>query len=200
MLVCYSHLSFITNLLSSIYPDHDLKWETASSSDSDVYDPSQINTKDGSLSVRLDNLQGQVEDRHQGQCTGDEGRGSLWGWGWGWGGWKGGDEAKQGNADRSLSGILKLKVPLCLSRGGLVEVGLGKKDFGSDPWSGLGLKREGAGKGGKPEDEGTLRRLIYVRLLSFAFTFADLFCKFIVARQLRFMVFIQPKRKPEYTS
>ena len=53
-----------------------------------------------------------------------------------------------------------MKVPLCLSRGGLVEVGLGKKDY----WSRSGLKREGAGK--VEEDEGTLRRLIYVRILS----------------------------------
>lgn len=57
-----------------------------------------------------------------------------------------------------------MKVPLCLSRGGLVEVGLGKKDFGPDSRSGLVLKREAAGKGGElEEDEGTLRRLIYVR-------------------------------------
>lgn len=59
-----------------------------------------------------------------------------------------------------------MKAPICLSRGGLVEVGLGKKDFGSDSLSGSGLKRERAGKGGKPDDEdGTLRRLIYVRTL-----------------------------------
>jgi hypothetical protein len=59
-----------------------------------------------------------------------------------------------------------MKVPLCLSRGGLVEVGLGKKDFGPDFWSGSSSKREEVGNGGKPEDGGTLRRLIYVRTLS----------------------------------
>ena len=71
--------------------------------------------------------------------------------------------------DKRLGRILKMRVPLCLSRGGLVEVGLGKKDFGHDwsGWTGSGLKRECDGKGGKPEeDEGTLRRLIYVRTLS----------------------------------
>ena len=160
MLVRYLYPSFIINLLQPISSDHDLIWEAASSSDSDVY---EINTKDGSLSVRLDNLQPQVQDRHnKNGCTGDRRRES--GWSWSWGGWKGGDGAKDRSTDRGLSGILKMKVPLCLSRGGLVEVGLGKKDFGSDSWS--GLKREGAGKRGKPEDESTLRRLIYVRTLS----------------------------------
>jgi hypothetical protein len=132
------------------------------------------------------------------------------GWSWVWGGWKGGYGAKKRSAiytDRSLSGILKMKVPLCLGRGGLVEVGLGKKGFGPD------ASRE-AGKGRKlEEDEGTLRRLIYVRILSsFIFSstfrsilfswflFTDLIWKFIVARQLRFMVFIQPKRKSKYPS
>ena len=90
-------------------------------------------------------------------------RESGWSWSWGWRGWMGGFGAKKRSAvysDRSLSGILEMKVPLCLSRGGLVEVGLGKKDY----WSRSGLKREGAGK--VEEDEGTLRRLIYVRILS----------------------------------
>jgi hypothetical protein len=107
-----------------------------------------------------------------------------------------------------------MKVPLCLSRGGLVEVGLGKKNFERDSWSGSGLKKEGAGMGKRPEeDEGTIRRLIYVRTLSSflfnatypsllpsKFFFTDLIWKFIVARQLRFMVFIQSKRKPKYPS
>lgn len=152
-------LSFIINLLPPIYSDHDLIWEASSSNDGDVFDLSQINTKDGSLSVRLDDLQSRVQDRHrENRCTGDQARES----GWGWGGWKGGGGAKDPNAiytDRSLSGILKMKVPLCLTRGGLVEVGLGKKDVRS----GSGLKG-GDGKEGKPEeDEGTPRRLIYVR-------------------------------------
>ena len=153
--------SVTINFLSSISSDHDLIWEAASSIDSDAYDPSQINTRDGSLSVRLDNLHPQVEDRHRGQCTRE--RESGWSWTWGWRDWMGGYGAKKGSAvylDRSLSGILKMKVPLCLSRGGLVEVGLGKKDY----WSRSGLKREGAGKA--EEDEDTLRRLIYVRILS----------------------------------
>lgn len=47
-----------------------------------------------------------------------------------------------------------MKVPLCLNRGGLVEVGLRKR---LGPWSVKG----GIGKG--EEGEGTLRRLIYVR-------------------------------------
>ena len=92
-------------------------------------------------------------------------RESGWSWSWGWGGWIAGFGAKKPSAiytDRSLSGMLKMKVPLCLSRGGLVEVGLGKKDFGPDSWSGSGLKSGGARKG-LNEDEGTLRRLIYVR-------------------------------------
>ena len=84
------------------------------------------------------------------------------------------DGAKKRSAkytDRSLSGVLTMKAPLCLSRGGLVEVGLGKKDFGSDSWAESGLKR-GAGKG-------AARRLIYVGtvilsltppILSFPFT------------------------------
>lgn len=136
-----------------------------------MYDPSQISTKDGSLSVRLDNFQPQVQDRHRGWYnkngyTGDQVRES----GWSWGSWKGEDGAKERSSiytDRSLSGMLKMKVPLCLSPGGLVEVGLGKKDFGSGSWSGPSLKREGVGKGGEPEeDESTLRRLIYVRTLS----------------------------------
>jgi hypothetical protein len=195
--------SFIINLLPPIISDHDLIWEAASSSDSDVYDPSQIKTKDGSLSVRLDNLQPQVQDRHQGRCdengcTGDQVREP------GLGGWKGGDGRSAIYTDRSLSGILKMKVPLCLSRGGLVEVGLGKKDFRL----GSGLKR-GVGK----ENESTLRRLIYVRLLSSFLFFSSLLpswfllfthlsypWNFIVARQFRFMVFIQPKRKPKYPS
>jgi hypothetical protein len=50
-----------------------------------------------------------------------------------------------------------MKVPLCLSHGGLVEVGLGKK---LDSWSGSGLKGEGAGRK-LEEDEGPLRRLIF---------------------------------------
>ena len=161
----------IINLLPPIFSDHDPIWEAACSSDSNVYDLSQVNTKDGSLSVRLDNLQPQGRDQHRGPynkngCTGDQVRESNWGWGLG--GWKGGDEAKERSAiytDRSLSGVLKMKVPLCLSRGGLVEVGLGKH-FGPDSWSGSGLKK-GVGMGGKPEeDESTLRRLIYVRTLS----------------------------------
>ena len=60
-----------------------------------------------------------------------------------------------------MSGILKMKVPLCLTHGGLVEVGLGKKVYGL----GSGLKGEGVGEGVKlEEDEGTLRRLVYVRI------------------------------------
>ena len=65
--------------------------------------------------------------------------------------------------------MLKMKVPLCLSRGGLVEVGLGK-DFGPESWSESGLKSEGAGDRGKlKENEGTLRKLIYVRTVILLF-------------------------------
>ena len=164
--------SITINLLPPISSDRDPMWEAACSSDSDLY-ASQINTKDGSLSLRLDNLQPQGRDRHrdrynENECREDQLRQS--GWGWGLGGWKGGDGAKERSAiytDRSLSGILKMKVPVCLSRGGLVEVGLGKRNFGPDSWLESGLKREGVGKWGKPEEVGsTLKRLIYVRTLS----------------------------------
>ena len=165
VLVRYSVPSFIINLLSSIFSDHDLLWETASSSDNGVYDPLQIHTRDGSLLIHLDNFQSQDRQNKKG-CTGDQVRKS--GWGWVWGVWKGGNGAKERHAiytDRSLSGMLKLKVPLCLNRGGLIEVGLGKMDFGSNSWSGSGLKRERVGNGEESE-EGTMRRLIFVRTIS----------------------------------
>jgi hypothetical protein len=137
------YLSFIINpLTTAFFPsDNDLIWEAASSSDSDTYDPSQINTKHGSLSVRV---QPQDRDRYnKNGCIVSQVRNS------GWGGWNGAKERSAIYTDRSLSGILKMKAPLCLSRGGLVEVGLGKKE------------------------ESTLRRLIYVRThLSFLRSFS----------------------------
>ncbi|KAF8805046.1 hypothetical protein BYT27DRAFT_7142866 [Phlegmacium glaucopus] len=64
----------------------------------------------------------------------------------------------------SSSGILNVKVPLCLNRGGFVEVGLREKGSGFDWWSGLGSRsKRGVDKEG---GEGTLRRLIYVCTLS----------------------------------
>ena len=61
------------------------------------------------------------------------------------------------------NGILKMKVPLCLSRDVFVEVGLREKGFGLDSWLGLGSRSK---RGEGVENEGTLRRLIYVRTLS----------------------------------
>lgn len=54
-----------------------------------------------------------------------------------------------------------MKAPLCLSRGGFVEVGLGKisSRLDSSMWSGKRGEAEKATEG-----ESTARRLIYVRL------------------------------------
>ena len=110
--------------LPRFFLDDDLVWETSGKS----YDPS---TQNGSLLVRLDT-------QHREGCIGygvpDSG---------GWGGW-------EDQGDRCLGGILKMKVPLCLSRGGLVEVGLGKTDLTG-----------GVGKG--------VRRLIFVGMVHFQF-------------------------------
>jgi hypothetical protein len=97
-----------------------------------------------------------------------------------------------------------MKVPVCLSRGGLVEVGLSKTDLG------LGSGSVGKTDNGE-EDQGTLRRLIFVRTFHpfFPLTYPSLLpCyfrrsdpwKFLVAGQLGFMVFLQPNRNPKYAS
>jgi len=112
---------------------NDLVWETSSKSDV-ADDPS---TDNGSLLVRLDTPHGCIGNRVPGGCK------------------RGDKEKDQGGRDRCSSGILKMKVPFCLSRGGLVEVGLGKTDFGPGSWSGSDVKG-GVGKG---EEE--LRRLIF---------------------------------------
>ena len=121
----------------------------------------------------------------------------------------GGYGAKKRSAiysDRNLSGMLKIKVPLYLRRGGLAEVGLGK-DF----WSRSGFKREGAGKGGSWKRMRVHREDSYMcvpyhplssapPLLRFHLPFTDIIWYFIVARHLKFMVFIQRKRKSKYPS
>jgi len=111
--------------------DQDPIWEVASG----VYDASVINTKNGRLRASPDTFQAHVHDgpRHDNdRCTG------KWGW-------------RDGDHDGmySSSGVLKMRVPLCLSLGAFVEVGLGKGGvLGSWLWKG-------------EEDEGRARRLIY---------------------------------------
>lgn len=112
-----------------------------------------IHTKNGRLHASPDTFQAQVQhgSRHDNnRCTG------KWGW-------RDGEEEHPG-----MSGVLKMRVPLCLSPGGFVEVGLRGAVLGSWSWMmGSGLKKE--------EDEGRVRRLIYVRTLSSSyFSLTDL--------------------------
>jgi hypothetical protein len=138
VLVRYFYPPLYLVSLPSMSSDHDPIWETPSSSTSDVYDSS---TKGGSLLVTL-----QGRHRRRYKCVGNQAPDS---------GWRNREQGQSGSStDRCLSGILKMKVPLCLSSGGLVEVGLGNGlGFGPD------LKR---GAGEKTGQEGEGRRLIYV--------------------------------------
>ena len=60
-----------------------------------------------------------------------------------------------------------MKIPLCLSRGGFVEVGIRNKTVGCNTWSGSRTR-------GKEGEESTLRRFLYVRTLYHLFPFYPL--------------------------
>lgn len=138
-----------------------------------------IHTKDGRLQASPDTFQAQVQDgpRHNNnRCTGR----------WGWRDGKREDDGMY--PDTSSSGVLKMRIPLCLSLGGFVEVGLGKgAELGSWSWMGSGLQK-------REDNEGTMRRLIYVRtlFLSSCFLLDLIRGNSLVARQLKLVVFVQP--------
>lgn len=145
VLVRYLYPPSYLTPLPSMSSDHDPIWEVPSSSTSDIYYPS---TKGGSLLVTL---QGRHQRRYK--CVGNQAPES---------GWRNREQDQSGTStDRCSSGILKMKIPLCLSSGGMVEVGLGNTDFGLG--FGSGLKRRAGAKTGKGQ-EGEGRRLIYVRI------------------------------------
>ena len=159
-------------------PDQDLIWETVSSSTGDGYDPSQMNTHHGNLRLRLDTLQAQ--DRKRERCRYDEDGFTtgtqVAGTGSSRGSWREERvrEKERGEMyrDTSSSGILKMKVPVRLSHGGFVEVGLREK---KKKWVGRhscsGSRRGGGVEEEEEEEEGTSRSLLYVRHPFFFYLF-----------------------------
>lgn len=126
-----------------------------------------MNTHHGNLRVRLDTLQAQ--DRKRQRCRYNKDGFTIGtqvaGTGSSRGSWREERvrERERGELyrDTSSSGILKMKVPVRLSHGGFVEVGLReKKRVGRHSCSGL---RRGEAVEEEEEEEGTLRSLLYVR-------------------------------------